>query len=134
MKAALMRAYHQPLEFVERPTPEISRATDVLVRIGGAGVCATDLHAIEGLMEPRFEPGTFASWIAPPKGGIGRQRIKAARRSTPPTSIQGEATIELPLRRRSRRVQCHIPHLVHLPRANASAHYTKGKMADRSPL
>jgi NAD+-dependent secondary alcohol dehydrogenase Adh1 len=24
----------------------------VLVRIGGAGVCATDLHAIEGLMEP----------------------------------------------------------------------------------
>jgi NAD+-dependent secondary alcohol dehydrogenase Adh1 len=24
----------------------------VLVRVGGAGVCATDLHAIEGLMEP----------------------------------------------------------------------------------
>ncbi len=47
-----MRAYHQPLEFVERPTPEIARPTDVLVRIGGAGVCATDLHAIEGLMEP----------------------------------------------------------------------------------
>jgi NAD+-dependent secondary alcohol dehydrogenase Adh1 len=47
-----MRAYNQPLELVERPVPEISRATDVLVRIGGAGVCATDLHAIEGLMEP----------------------------------------------------------------------------------
>jgi NAD+-dependent secondary alcohol dehydrogenase Adh1 len=47
-----MRAYNQPLELVERPTPEISRPTDVLVRIGGAGVCATDLHAIEGLMEP----------------------------------------------------------------------------------
>jgi NAD+-dependent secondary alcohol dehydrogenase Adh1 len=26
--------------------------TDVVIRIGGAGVCATDLHAIEGLMEP----------------------------------------------------------------------------------
>ena len=52
VKAALMRAYHQPLEFVERPMPEIARPTDVLVRIGGAGVCATDLHAIEGLMEP----------------------------------------------------------------------------------
>ena len=24
----------------------------MLIRIGGAGVCATDLHAIEGLMEP----------------------------------------------------------------------------------
>jgi NAD+-dependent secondary alcohol dehydrogenase Adh1 len=32
--------------------PEVSGPLDVLVRIGGAGVCATDLHAIEGLMEP----------------------------------------------------------------------------------
>ena len=52
MKAALMREYHQPLELVDRPVPEPSAPTDVLVRIGGAGVCATDLHAIEGLMEP----------------------------------------------------------------------------------
>ena len=47
-----MREYHRPLELVERPVPEPSRPTDVLVRIGGAGVCATDLHAIDGLMEP----------------------------------------------------------------------------------
>ena len=47
-----MREYHRPLELVERPVPEPSGPTDVLVRIGGAGVCATDLHAIEGLMEP----------------------------------------------------------------------------------
>jgi NAD+-dependent secondary alcohol dehydrogenase Adh1 len=52
VKAALMHAYHQPLEFVERPKPEPSHPTDVVIRIGGAGVCATDLHAIEGLMEP----------------------------------------------------------------------------------
>jgi NAD+-dependent secondary alcohol dehydrogenase Adh1 len=52
MKAALMREYHQPLELIERPRPEPVNAGDVLVRIGGAGVCATDLHAIEGLMEP----------------------------------------------------------------------------------
>jgi NAD+-dependent secondary alcohol dehydrogenase Adh1 len=52
MKAALMREYHRPLEFVDRPVPEPSGYSDVLVRIGGAGVCATDLHAIEGLMEP----------------------------------------------------------------------------------
>ena len=32
--------------------PEVSGVSDVLVRVGGAGVCATDLHAIEGLMEP----------------------------------------------------------------------------------
>ena len=52
MKAALMREYHRPLELVELPAPQIARPTDVLVRVGGAGVCATDLHAIEGLMEP----------------------------------------------------------------------------------
>jgi NAD+-dependent secondary alcohol dehydrogenase Adh1 len=52
VKAALMREYHRPLELIELPVPEPTRATDVLVRIGGAGVCATDLHAIEGLMEP----------------------------------------------------------------------------------
>ena len=52
MKAALMREYHQPLEFVEQPVPEPRHPTDVVVRIGGAGVCATDLHAMEGLMEP----------------------------------------------------------------------------------
>ena len=52
MKAALLREYHRPLELVERPVPEPARATDVLVRVGGAGVCATDLHAIEGLMGP----------------------------------------------------------------------------------
>ncbi len=47
-----MRAYHQPLELIDYPLPEPVRPTDVLVRIGGAGVCATDLHAIDGLMEP----------------------------------------------------------------------------------
>src|SRR5438045_8401333 len=52
MKAALLREYHRPLELVERPVPEPARATDVLGKVGGAGVCATDLHAIEGLMEP----------------------------------------------------------------------------------
>jgi len=51
MLAALLSSYHQPLELVERPTPEPVRPSDVVVRIGGAGVCATDVHAIEGWME-----------------------------------------------------------------------------------
>ena len=52
MKAALLGEYHRPLELVERPEPEPGGARDVVVRVGGAGVCATDLHAIDGLMEP----------------------------------------------------------------------------------
>src|SRR5512142_2676490 len=52
MRAAVLAEYHRPLELVERPEPEPARPRDVVVRIGGAGVCATDLHAIDGLMEP----------------------------------------------------------------------------------
>jgi NAD+-dependent secondary alcohol dehydrogenase Adh1 len=52
MKAALLSEYHRPLELVERPEPEPSGPRSVVVRIAGAGVCATDLHSIDGLMEP----------------------------------------------------------------------------------
>ena len=52
MKAALLGEYHRPLELIERPVPEPSGWRDVVVEVGGAGVCATDLHAIDGLMEP----------------------------------------------------------------------------------
>jgi NAD+-dependent secondary alcohol dehydrogenase Adh1 len=50
VKAAELRAFHQPLELAERPVPEITRADHVLVKVGGAGVCQTDLHAIDELM------------------------------------------------------------------------------------
>jgi NAD+-dependent secondary alcohol dehydrogenase Adh1 len=52
MRAALLHEYHRPLELVDRPEPEPTGSRSVVVRIGGAGVCATDLHAIDGLMEP----------------------------------------------------------------------------------
>jgi NAD+-dependent secondary alcohol dehydrogenase Adh1 len=52
VRAALLSEYHRPLELVDRPQPEPAGARDVVVKIGGAGVCATDLHAIDGLMEP----------------------------------------------------------------------------------
>jgi NAD+-dependent secondary alcohol dehydrogenase Adh1 len=52
MKAALLAEYDRPLELIDRPVPEPQRPNEVLVKILGAGVCATDLHAIEGLMEP----------------------------------------------------------------------------------
>jgi NAD+-dependent secondary alcohol dehydrogenase Adh1 len=51
MRAALLSEYHSPLELVERPEPEPQGPRDVVVRVGGAGVCQTDLHAIDGHME-----------------------------------------------------------------------------------
>jgi NAD+-dependent secondary alcohol dehydrogenase Adh1 len=40
--------YHQPLQMDDVPAPEITGPHDVIVKIGGAGVCRTDLHILEG--------------------------------------------------------------------------------------
>ena len=48
MKAVRVTGYHQRLEMTEVDTPEVTGPHDVLVRVGGAGVCRTDLHILEG--------------------------------------------------------------------------------------
>jgi NAD+-dependent secondary alcohol dehydrogenase Adh1 len=48
MKAVRVVAYHQPPQMDDVPAPEITGPHDVIVRIGGAGVCRTDLHILEG--------------------------------------------------------------------------------------
>ena len=71
-----MTGYHQPLQLVDRPAPEPARPTDVMVRIGGAGVCATDLHAIDALMEqagvapPRILGHENAGWVEAVGGAV----------------------------------------------------------------
>jgi NAD+-dependent secondary alcohol dehydrogenase Adh1 len=48
MKAVRVTGYHQPLQSDDVPKPEVTGPHDVVVRIGGAGVCRTDLHILEG--------------------------------------------------------------------------------------
>jgi NAD+-dependent secondary alcohol dehydrogenase Adh1 len=48
MKAVRVIGYHQPLRMDDVPVPEATGPHDVVVRIGGAGVCRTDLHILEG--------------------------------------------------------------------------------------
>jgi NAD+-dependent secondary alcohol dehydrogenase Adh1 len=48
MKAVRLHAFHQQPVVDEVPEPVISGPLDVIVRIGGAGVCRTDLHIIDG--------------------------------------------------------------------------------------
>lgn len=61
MKAAVLHRFDETLsatEFVryeDVPDPKIERPTDVVVRIGGAGVCRTDLHIIEGIWRSKVE-------------------------------------------------------------------------------
>ncbi len=53
MRAVQVVAYHQHLEMAEVPVPEPTHPFDVVVRIGGAGVCRTDLHILEGQWEEK---------------------------------------------------------------------------------
>ncbi|MDV8058309.1 MULTISPECIES: NAD(P)-dependent alcohol dehydrogenase [unclassified Rhodococcus (in: high G+C Gram-positive bacteria)] len=48
MRAVQVVGYHRKLEMTEVPIPEVQGPLDVIVKIGGAGVCRTDLHILEG--------------------------------------------------------------------------------------
>ncbi|MER7070504.1 NAD(P)-dependent alcohol dehydrogenase [Terrabacter sp. NPDC000476] len=48
MRAVQVVGYHENLEMAQVPVPEATGPFDVVVRIGGAGVCRTDLHILEG--------------------------------------------------------------------------------------
>ncbi|WP_416980992.1 NAD(P)-dependent alcohol dehydrogenase [Streptomyces sp. T028] len=71
MKAVRLHQYEHQLELDEVPDPVISSPLDVIVRIGGAGVCRTDLHIIEGQWEaksgvslPYVQGHENAGWVA----------------------------------------------------------------------
>jgi NAD+-dependent secondary alcohol dehydrogenase Adh1 len=61
MKAAVLHAFDEKLtakEFVKYEDvadPTISRPSEVIVRIGGAGVCRTDLHIVEGIWRSKVD-------------------------------------------------------------------------------
>src|ERR1700704_5614242 len=76
MKAAVLHVFDEKLtakEFVKYEDvtdPKISRPMDVIVRIGGAGLCRTDLHIIEGIWRSKvnvtlpYIPGPEnAGWV-----------------------------------------------------------------------
>ncbi|GHE61593.1 NAD(P)-dependent alcohol dehydrogenase [Streptomyces thermocarboxydus] len=48
MKAVQVVGYHRNLELANVPSPTVTGPYDVIVKIGGAGVCRTDLHILEG--------------------------------------------------------------------------------------
>jgi NAD+-dependent secondary alcohol dehydrogenase Adh1 len=70
MKAARLHAYHEPLKMDEVDEPKVSGPLDVVVKIGAAGLCRTDLHIQEGQWAEKSEvklpytPGhENAGWI-----------------------------------------------------------------------
>ncbi len=70
MKAARLHAYHEALELEEIDEPKVDGPLDVIVRIGAAGLCRTDLHIQEGQwaeksgVELPYTPGhENAGWV-----------------------------------------------------------------------
>ena len=55
MKAAVLPAYDAELSLESVPAPEVQGANDVIVRVGGAGLCRTDLHIIEGVWKNKVD-------------------------------------------------------------------------------
>ncbi|UPW07922.1 NAD(P)-dependent alcohol dehydrogenase [Gordonia terrae] len=53
MRAVQVVGYHDKLQLNEVPAPEVTGPLDVIVKIGGAGVCRTDLHILEGQWEEK---------------------------------------------------------------------------------
>jgi NAD+-dependent secondary alcohol dehydrogenase Adh1 len=48
VKAVRLHTFHEMPVIDEVPEPKISGPLDVIIKIGGAGVCRTDLHIMEG--------------------------------------------------------------------------------------
>ena len=56
MKAVRLHGYHQQPVVEDVPEPTVKGPLDVVVKIGGAGVCRTDLHIIEGQWAEAMHP------------------------------------------------------------------------------
>ena len=77
MKAARLHAYGERLSVEDVHEPKIETPLDVIVRIGGAGLCRTDLHILEGRLAGELDvelPYTLghenAGWVAEVGSGV----------------------------------------------------------------
>src|SRR4051812_22166042 len=77
MKAARLHEYHQQLKVEEIGEPKILGPLDVIVKIGAAGLCRTDLHIQEGQWAEKSEvtlpytPGhENAGWVHEVGAGV----------------------------------------------------------------
>ena len=90
MKAVRLHEFHKPPVVDEVPEPAIRGPLDVIVKIGGAGVCRTDLHIIEGQWDAAMHTAA-ALHPGPRERGLGaRGRLggdqRGGRRHRDPAS------------------------------------------------
>jgi D-arabinose 1-dehydrogenase-like Zn-dependent alcohol dehydrogenase len=88
MKAARLHNYHEALKVEEIDEPKILGPLDVIVKIGAAGLCRTDLHIQEGQWAEKsgvvlpYVPGhENAGWVHEVGSGVTNV-VRAARATT----------------------------------------------------
>src|ERR671911_3166261 len=82
MKAARLHAYREALKLEEIGDPQITGPLDVVVRIGAAGLCRTDLHIQEGQWAEKsgvklpYTPGhENAGWVHEVGSGVSNVKV-----------------------------------------------------------
>jgi NAD+-dependent secondary alcohol dehydrogenase Adh1 len=82
MKAVRLHGYHHKPVVEDVPEPAIKGPLDVIVKVGGAGVCRTDLHIIEGQWAERTQvalPYTIghenAGWVHQVGSGVTNVQV-----------------------------------------------------------
>lgn len=77
MRAAVVRAFGQPLVIEERSDPEPGPG-QLLVRVEASGLCRTDIHAAHGdwpvSPDPLFVPGHEGVGLVP-RGDVGARIV-----------------------------------------------------------
>src|SRR3978361_2288682 len=98
MKAVRLHAYHESPVVEEVPEPTVKGPFDVVVKIGGAGVCRTDLHIMEGQWDAAMSPALpytigheNAGWVheVGSAGTTGAAGATALLRPTPTRGVCG---------------------------------------------
>ena len=92
MRAVRLNAAGQALHLEEVPLPEPD-GTEVRVRVGGAGVCHTDLHIVDGIQSrvelPRTLGHEVAGWVDAIGPGAGRALRRARLSIGDPVVVYG---------------------------------------------
>ena len=89
MNAARLHEYHQALKVEQVDEPKATGPFDVVVKIGAAGLCRTDLHIQEGQWAEKSEvqlpyiPGhENAGWVHEIGSGVSNVEVGARSSST----------------------------------------------------
>jgi NAD+-dependent secondary alcohol dehydrogenase Adh1 len=76
MKAVRLHAFGEPPVVEDIPVPIVAGPLDVVVRVGGAGLCRTDLHVLDGVFADLCLPPPFvmghetAGWVHEVGSGV----------------------------------------------------------------